>query len=148
MSPDRLAQQSVAECSPRRPAHRAHSLPPALLSRDRVEGMETSLLLLLSRFSRVRLCDPIGGSPPGHERTTFKQATKTHPVVCHVTKRSKPGANDPYLFIPQICMEHPLYARYCPRLQRYGQWPQGAYIPLVETKTTKVIRNCKHSRWK
>ena len=23
------------------------------------------LLLLLSRFSRVRLCDPIGGSPPG-----------------------------------------------------------------------------------
>ena len=26
---------------------------------------ETKLLLLLSRFSRVRLCDPIGGSPPG-----------------------------------------------------------------------------------
>ena len=24
-----------------------------------------SLLLLLSRFSRVRLCDPIDGSPPG-----------------------------------------------------------------------------------
>ena len=23
------------------------------------------LLLLLSRFSRVQLCDPIGGSPPG-----------------------------------------------------------------------------------
>ena len=23
------------------------------------------LLLLLSRFSRVRLCDPIDGSPPG-----------------------------------------------------------------------------------
>ena len=24
-----------------------------------------TLLLLLSRFSRVRLCDPIDGSPPG-----------------------------------------------------------------------------------
>ena len=26
---------------------------------------EMLLLLLLSRFSRVRLCDPIDGSPPG-----------------------------------------------------------------------------------
>ena len=27
--------------------------------------MENSMLLLLSSFSRVRLCDPIDGSPPG-----------------------------------------------------------------------------------
>ena len=28
-------------------------------------GWNWLLLLLLSRFSRVRLCDPIDGSPPG-----------------------------------------------------------------------------------
>ena len=28
-------------------------------------GLFTCLLLLLSRFSHVRLCDPIDGSPPG-----------------------------------------------------------------------------------
>ena len=32
------------------------------------------LLLLLSRFSRVRLCDPIDGSPPGSPVPGFLQA--------------------------------------------------------------------------
>ena len=31
----------------------------------RAELLLMLLLLLLSRFSRVRLCDPIDGSPPG-----------------------------------------------------------------------------------
>ena len=31
------------------------------------------LLLLLSRFSRVRLCDPIGGSPPGFPSLGFSR---------------------------------------------------------------------------
>ena len=30
-----------------------------------IKAMINLLLLLLSRFSRVRLCDPIDGSPPG-----------------------------------------------------------------------------------
>ena len=29
------------------------------------EGRKDTMLLLLSRFSRVQLCDPIDGSPPG-----------------------------------------------------------------------------------
>ena len=90
------------------------------------------------------LCDPIDGSPSVHIYTGYKNIS----FVCYVTKKSKPGASDPHLFIPQIFTEHPLYARYCPRLQRYRQWPRGTYIPLVETENTKVIRNCKHSRWK
>ena len=32
------------------------------------------LLLLLSRFSRVRLCDPIDGSPPGSSVPGIHQA--------------------------------------------------------------------------
>ena len=33
------------------------------------------MLLLLSRFSRVRLCDPIDGSPPGSSRWIFQART-------------------------------------------------------------------------
>ena len=44
-----------------------HSPPPfqALPPPDLVSTIEPLLLLLLSRFSRVRLFDPIDGSPPG-----------------------------------------------------------------------------------
>ena len=42
------------------------------------EGTLLLLLLLLSRFSRVRLCDPIDGSPPGSPVPGILQA-KSHP---------------------------------------------------------------------
>ena len=45
---------------------RPHGLTPTrLLSLWDYPGKNTVLLLLLSRFSRVQLCDPIDGSPPG-----------------------------------------------------------------------------------
>ena len=34
-------------------------------TRETTREVPVLLLLLLSRFSRVRLCDPIDGSPPG-----------------------------------------------------------------------------------
>ena len=40
------------------------------------------LLLLLSRFSRVRLCDPIDGSPPGSPRP-WDSPGKNTGVGCH-----------------------------------------------------------------
>ena len=39
--------------------------PQSLRYFDSIIRLEWLLLLLLSRFSRVRLCDPIDGSPPG-----------------------------------------------------------------------------------
>ena len=38
------------------------------------KGTLLLLLLLLSRFSRVRLCDPIDGSPPGSSVSEILQA--------------------------------------------------------------------------
>ena len=38
------------------------------------QGIEISLLLLLSRFSRVQLCNPIDGSPPGSSTHGIFQA--------------------------------------------------------------------------
>ena len=40
------------------------------------------LLLLLSRFSRVRLCDPIDGGPPGSPVPGILQA-RTLELGCH-----------------------------------------------------------------
>ena len=45
-----------------------------ILSRSRKASTEDVLLLLLSRFSRVRLCDPIDGSPPGSSVPGILQA--------------------------------------------------------------------------
>ena len=39
-----------------------------------IKAMINLLLLLLSRFSRVRLCDPIDGSPPGSHIPGILQA--------------------------------------------------------------------------
>ena len=44
------------------------------------------LLLLLSRFSRVRLCDPIDGSPPGSPRP-WDSPGKNTGVGCHFLLR-------------------------------------------------------------
>ena len=45
---------------------RATSNESVLFQRtDSSTSADFQLLLLLSRFSRVRLCDPIDGSPPG-----------------------------------------------------------------------------------
>ena len=45
---------------------RATSNESVLFQRtDSSTSVDFQLLLLLSRFSRVRLCDPIDGSPPG-----------------------------------------------------------------------------------
>ena len=41
----------------------------------RESSIKGLLLLLLSRFSRVRLCDPIGGSPLGSSVPGLLQAT-------------------------------------------------------------------------
>ena len=41
------------------------SFLPFGTSRNKDRSHMLMLLLLLSRFSRVRLCDPIDGSPPG-----------------------------------------------------------------------------------
>ena len=38
------------------------------------KAMTNLLLLLLSRFSRVRLCDPVDGSPPGSPEPGILQA--------------------------------------------------------------------------
>ena len=46
---------------------------PALAGRFSTSG-PLLLLLLLSRFSRVRLCDPIDGSPPGSAVSGILQA--------------------------------------------------------------------------
>ena len=44
-------------------------------------GLFTCLLLLLSRFSHVRLCDPIDGSPPGSPIPGILQARTLEWVV-------------------------------------------------------------------
>ena len=44
------------------------------LSHSHMTTRETMLLLLLSRFSRVQLCDPIDGSPPGSSVPGILQA--------------------------------------------------------------------------
>ena len=46
--------------------------PVSVLSGSRVS--QGALLLLLSRFSRVRLCDPTDGSPPGSPASGILQA--------------------------------------------------------------------------
>ena len=67
------------------------------------------LLLLLSRFSRVRLCDPIDGSPPGSSVPGILQA-RTQEVGCHVRlqcmkvkSESEVAQSCPTLSNPMVC---------------------------------------------
>ena len=46
--------------------------PPSPIVENKVQTL--LLLLLLSRFSHVRLCDPIDGSPPGSPVLRILQA--------------------------------------------------------------------------
>ena len=48
---------------------------------EQAEAILCLLLLLLSHFSRVRLCDPIDGSPPGSPVPEILQARTR--VGCH-----------------------------------------------------------------
>ena len=56
------------------------SHPPSIFKKTQspacvgIWSKQTLLLLLLSRFSRVRLCDPIDGSPPGTPMPGILQA--------------------------------------------------------------------------
>ena len=54
-------QQALLQRSPSSPS----TVSPQLLGGPGRDADTALLLLLLSRFSRVRLCDPIDGSPPG-----------------------------------------------------------------------------------
>ena len=47
------------------------------------------LLLLLSRFSRVRLCDPIDGSPPGSWDSPGKTGVGCHFLLQHMKVKSE-----------------------------------------------------------
>ena len=49
-------------------------------------GFQVLLLLLLSRFSRVWLCDPIDGSPPGSPVPGILQARTLEWVATATTK--------------------------------------------------------------
>ena len=71
------------------------------------------LLLLLSRFSRVRLCDPIDGSPPGS------------PVPGILQARTLEWAA---ISFSNACM-HAKVLQSCPTLQPHGQQPTRLLCP-------------------
>ena len=76
----------------------------------RWECQTTLLLLLLSRFSRVRLCDPIDGSPPGSPVPEILQARTLEWVAISFLQGifSTQGANPGLLHFLKIlyCLNH------------------------------------------
>ena len=64
-SPGHLPDSGIEPTSPVSPALQADSLPTELPGKLFSWSSRVHCMLLLSRFSRVRLCNPIDGSQPG-----------------------------------------------------------------------------------
>ena len=83
------------------------------------------LLLLLSRFSRVRLCDPIDGSPPGSPRPQDSPGKNTG-VGCHFLLQCLE-----YFILIQLVSLHPVWIILCLFFQLWSkEWKQNKTPPV------------------
>ena len=131
------------------------------------------LLLLLSRFSRVRLCDPIDGSQPGSSVPGILQARiqewvaisffnacmhakslQSCPTLCDPTDGSQPGSSVPGILQARIlewvaisffnAHMHAKSLQSCPTLRPHGLQPTRLLCPWdFPGKSTGVGRHCR-----
>ena len=130
-----------------------NSLPPILINVLH-QGSVLLLLLLLSRFSRVRLCDPIDGSPPGSPVPGILQARTLEWVAISFSNTWKWKVKGKSLSRIQLLATPWTAAHQAPPSMGFSRQEYWSGVPLPSpkgsvffTKVESTLTNHHHLKW-